>query len=57
MDKPVTLVTGVSRGIGLAIAQHMTALGHHVVGVARTHPVEFDGTFVAIGFDNFAAAA
>ena len=56
MDKPVTLVTGVSRGIGLAIAQHMTALGHHVVGVARTHPVDFEGTFVHVDFDDLAAA-
>ena len=56
MDKPVTLVTGVSRGIGLAIAQHMTALGHHVVGIARTHPVEFEGTFVAVDFDDLTTA-
>lgn len=56
MDQPVTFVTGVSRGIGLAVAQHMSRLGHHVVGVARTAPVDFNGTFVPIDFDDLDAA-
>lgn len=47
MEKPVTVVTGVSRGIGLAIAGDMTRRGHHVVGLARTKPDDFAGTFVA----------
>ncbi len=49
MDKPVTMVTGVSRGIGKAIAEDMTQRGHHVVGLARTRPGDwFKGSFVAV---------
>ncbi|KAB2911658.1 MAG: SDR family oxidoreductase [Hyphomicrobiaceae bacterium] len=48
MDKPVTLVTGASKGIGKAIAEEMTARGHHVIGMSRSHPGDwFKGTFVA----------
>jgi NAD(P)-dependent dehydrogenase (short-subunit alcohol dehydrogenase family) len=49
MDAPVTLITGVSKGIGRAVAEEMTAQGHHVVGLARNRPDEwFRGTFVAV---------
>jgi len=48
MAAPVTLVTGVSRGIGRAIAEEMTDRGHHVVGLSRSSPGDwFKGTFVA----------
>ena len=38
MDSGVTLVTGASRGIGLAIARHLLAQGQAVVGMARSVP-------------------
>lgn len=34
-DRPVTLITGTSRGIGLALAEHCLARGHMVLGCSR----------------------
>ena len=54
--KPVTLVTGVSRGIGAAIAADLIAKGHHVVGMARTKPMQFAGEFIAVDLADAKAA-
>jgi 3-oxoacyl-[acyl-carrier protein] reductase len=57
MTSPVTLVTGVSRGIGEAIAADLTRRGHHVIGLARTKPAGFQGTFVEVDLSDGSALA
>jgi 3-oxoacyl-[acyl-carrier protein] reductase len=39
------LITGASRGIGLAVATHLAEAGHHPVGLARHQPPGFPGQF------------
>jgi len=56
MDQRVTLVTGVSKGIGRAVAEEMTARGHHVVGMSRSRPGDwFKGAFASVDFADAAA--
>jgi 3-oxoacyl-[acyl-carrier protein] reductase len=58
MDKRVTLVTGASKGIGKAVAEEMTARGHHVIGISRSRPGDwFKGTFVALDLADTKATA
>ncbi len=41
------VVTGASQGIGLAASVALNSAGWHVVGVARSSPSDFPGTFMA----------
>jgi 3-oxoacyl-[acyl-carrier protein] reductase len=45
-SKRITVITGASKGIGYATAQHLGRDGHTVIGLARTEPDgEFPGEF------------
>lgn len=58
MNRRTFLITGASKGIGLAAAQRLAAEGHHVVGIARNADVaDFPGTLVALDLADRAATA
>ena len=42
------LITGASKGIGLALAHNLAARGHQVVGVGRAPLADFPGAFYAL---------
>ena len=48
IDTLTVLVTGASKGIGLSVAQKLSAQGYQVVGLARkTEGVSFPGTLIS----------
>lgn len=49
------LITGASKGIGLALAHRLANDGHRVIGIARTAVEEFPGTFIAADLGDTAA--
>ena len=49
------LITGASKGIGLATSRMLAEQGHDVVGLARTEPDDFPGLFRKIDLSNEAA--
>lgn len=46
--KPVSVITGASKGIGFALAQLLHGEGHKVIGLARSKPAEFPGEFIEV---------
>jgi 3-oxoacyl-[acyl-carrier protein] reductase len=49
------LITGASKGIGLALAHRLAGNGHHVVGIARGAADDFPGTLVPVDLADTAA--
>jgi 3-oxoacyl-[acyl-carrier protein] reductase len=55
--KRTFLVTGATKGIGLAISKRLANAGHLVIGAARETPSDFPGTMVPIDLKNEEASA
>lgn len=48
------LISGASKGIGLATAQRLASSGDHPVGLARTGPPNFPGEFIEVDLSDVA---
>lgn len=47
-DRSVSVITGASKGIGLATAKLLSQQGHQTIGLARSAPPEFPGEFIEV---------
>ncbi|APR95795.1 short-chain dehydrogenase [Pandoraea thiooxydans] len=54
MTKRTFLVTGATKGIGLALSERLVAAGHRVIGIARSHAA-FPGELVTLDLGDRAA--
>ena len=57
MSPKRVLITGASKGIGLAVAERLAAAGHVPIGLARTRPENFPGEFYEVDLADRAATA
>ncbi len=57
MGKRLAVVTGGTRGIGLATAKHLVTRGHAVIAIARRENPDFPGSFFAADLGNRDATA
>ncbi len=54
MTKRTFLITGATKGIGLALSERLVAAGHQVIGIARSH-APFPGELVPLDLGDRAA--
>jgi 3-oxoacyl-[acyl-carrier protein] reductase len=59
-ERRICVITGASKGIGLATARKLAQLGYYPIGLARKAPEDFPGGFIeldlAISIATFAVA-
>jgi NAD(P)-dependent dehydrogenase (short-subunit alcohol dehydrogenase family) len=58
MQKRTFLISGASKGIGRALSERLSGIGHHVIGLARhADDPDFPGTLVAVDLSDEATTA